>query len=360
MQMANGRLDMLRKKLEPKTGLLIAKEENRRYLSNFSGSSGWLLITLDRQGIITDFRYHTQVREQAPQWELIDRGDNLYERLKETCDAWGIEQLIFEEDYLPYLEVRKIKESMPQVLLINREGLVEEQRMIKDDGEIVKIRKAGQIAADVFSALQSYIQDGLTEIEIADRIELLLKEKGSRENAFTTIVAAGENAAKPHGLPSERPLRNGDLVVMDYGAVVEGYRSDITRTVAIGDIDREFERIYNIVKDAQLRALEAIKPGITGKEVDKVARDYISDYGYGEYFGHGLGHGVGLNIHENPRLSPQSEVALEEGMVVTVEPGIYIPGRTGVRIEDLVLVTRDGCEILTDVTKELLVIRRLF
>jgi Xaa-Pro aminopeptidase len=130
--------------------------------------------------------------------------------------------------------------------------------------------------------------------------------------------------------------------------------------VAIGDIDREFERIYNIVKDAQLRALEAIKPGITGKEVDKVARDYISDYGYGEYFGHGLGHGVGLNIHENPRLSPQSEVALEEGMVVTVEPGIYIPGRTGVRIEDLVLVTRDGCEILTDVTKELLVIRRLF
>jgi len=236
-------------------------------------------------------------------------------------------------------------------------GLVKKIRMIKDEAEIDKIREAVRITDVAFNHIRDYIKVGSIERDIALELEFFMKKEGASKNAFDFIVASGKRSALPHGVASTKQLEEGDFLTMDFGTVYQGYHSDMTRTVVVGkQPDKKQEEIYQTVLKAQQKATEVVKAGVKGSEVDKVARDIITKAGYGDYFGHGLGHSLGLEIHENPRLSPRDDTKLESGMVVTVEPGIYLPDWSGVRIEDTVVVREDGCEVLTSSPKELLVI----
>ena len=234
--------------------------------------------------------------------------------------------------------------------------MIEKLRMIKTDDEIRTIRRAAEIADEAFSHILTFIKPGVTELEVSNELEFFMRRLGASESSFDTIVASGKRSALPHGVATGKTIENGDMVTLDFGALYDGYVSDITRTVAVGEPTEELKKIYHIVLEAQMRACSALKPGMTGKEADAVARDYIKDHGYGEAFGHSTGHGIGLEVHEGPGLSFRSDTVLKPGMVVTVEPGIYVPGLGGVRIEDDVLITEDGCELLTSSPKELIIL----
>jgi Xaa-Pro aminopeptidase len=234
--------------------------------------------------------------------------------------------------------------------------VVEKLRLLKSVEEIEKIRRAAEISDAAFDFIQQVIRPGVTELEISNELEHFMKRKGASRGAFSFIVASGHRGALPHGVASEKIIEKGDMVTLDFGAVYEGYCSDITRTLAVGEVNPKLIEIYNIVRNALQLTLKHLKVGMTGKEVDAIARDYIAEKGYGDYFGHGLGHGIGLNIHEDPFFSKNSEELLQTGMVVTIEPGIYIPELGGIRIEDDVLMKEDGIEILTHSPKELIIL----
>lgn len=357
-QATRERLEKLRRRLaeENVDGLLVGSPANRRYLSGFTGSAGWLLITAERAELWTDFRYLEQAAAQAPAYEIVRHEVNFYEHLGRRVRELGLARLGFERDHLRYGEWQRLRAGVPETVeLVPVAGWIEELRRVKDAGEIAAIRRAARIADEALLEVLAELRPGVTEREVALQLEFAMRRRGADGVAFEIIVASGPRSALPHGTASERVIEAGDLVTIDYGAVHAGYASDCTRTVVVGPASERHRQIYNIVLEAQRRALAAVRPGATGAEVDRAAREVIAAAGYGDHFGHATGHGVGLDVHEGPRLSATGqEDVLAPGMVVTVEPGIYLPGWGGVRIEDLVLVTGSGGEILTRVTKELL------
>ncbi|KYH31371.1 aminopeptidase YpdF [Moorella mulderi DSM 14980] len=352
------RLDRLRRLMaaEGIAALWVRQEENRRYLSGFTGDSGQLIITATSQYLLTDGRFIEQAREEAPDFEVVDLGNKPWEQLGATLAAAGVAELHFEAEHLSYATYEEFLEQAkdwPQpVKLEPSKGLVERLRQVKDDTELALLQKAIDLADAGFRHMLRILRPGITERDIALELEYFLGKQGSLGPSFTTIIAGGPRASLPHGVASGRVLQPGDLVVMDFGAIYDGYHSDLTRTVALAPVDPEWRHLYNVVLEAQRKAIAAIRPGLAGREVDAVAREHIAAAGYGPYFSHGLGHGVGLAVHEGPTLSSRSEVKLAPGMVVTVEPGIYLPGRGGIRIEDVVLVQEDGALVLSHAPKE--------
>jgi len=352
------RVEKLRRRMEEKgiEALLVTKPENRAYLSGFDGSAGVLLITAaGASWLVTDFRYVEQATLQAPHMEVVRHGPQFHATLKELAEKAGLQKIFFEKDHLTYGLYENLKENLG-VELVPQEGLVEGLRMVKDAGELALIKKAAAIADQAFTNILPLLRPGVSEKEIAVEFEYQMRKLGAQGNAFETIVASGPRSSLPHGHPTERRLQEGDFVTLDFGAKVDGYCSDCTRTVAIGTVDDKMREIYDLVLRAQKEALAAVRPGKKGKEIDAVARDIIAAAGHAEHFGHGLGHGVGRAVHEGPRLYPLGEELLEPGMVVTIEPGVYLPGWGGVRIEDLVVVTTDGSEIITGLSKELMIL----
>ena len=352
------RLARLRQRMDREgvEALWIGSPANRRYLSGFTGSSAWLLITADRAELWTDFRYLEQAAAEAPGFEIVRHELQLYEHLGRRLRELGVSRLGFERDHVRYGEWQRLRAAVPEEIeLVPVAGWVEELRRVKDAREIEIIRRAARLADEALLEVLAGLRPGITERELALELEFAMRRRGADGVAFDLIVASGPRAALPHGSPTERVIGAGEFVTLDYGALVDGYASDCTRTVVAGRAGDRHREIYQIVLEAQRRALEAIRPGVTGAEVDRAARRVIEEAGYGAHFGHATGHGVGLEVHEGPRLSATGqEDVLAPGMVVTVEPGIYLPGWGGVRIEDLVLVTESGGEILTRVTKELL------
>ena len=332
--------------------VIIYKPENRRYISDFTGSSGYALITQERAYFITDFRYVQQAAKQCVGYEIIEHSSekSIYQILKEL----GVKALGFEEDFVTYSQYKDFADKLPDTKLVPIEGLVSTLRKVKYEDEIEYIQKAADITDQAFSYICRYIRSGMSERDVALELENFMKKQGASSISFDIIVASGIRSSLPHGVASEKVIEDGDFVTLDFGCIYNGYCSDMTRTVVVGKANEKQKEIYEIVLEAQVKALEAIKPGMTGIEVDKIARDIITGKGYGAYFGHGLGHGVGLEVHEAPRLSPIGKDLLESGMIVTNEPGIYIPDFGGVRIEDLVLVTQEGYHVLSKSPKELI------
>jgi Xaa-Pro aminopeptidase len=329
---------------------LIIKPENRMYVSGFTGTSGMLLITQQQALLLTDFRYIEQATKQASLFEIVKHGTPAVDTLKQVIARSGVKRIAIESNYVTIQQYNEFTQNILDVEWIP--VTIDKIRRVKDESEIAKIRKAVGIADAAFEHILPFIKPGVQEKDLALELETFMRRSGSEKNAFDFIVASGERSSLPHGVASDKIIQSGELLTMDYGCVYDHYHSDMTRTVAIGNVRSELYDLYRVVTQAQQAALQHIRPGLKGLEVDKIARDIITVNGYGEYFGHGLGHGVGLAIHEEPRLSPTDETVLEPGMVVTVEPGIYIPNVGGVRIEDMVLVTAAGCEILTQSRKD--------
>lgn len=332
--------------------LLSCKPENRRYFSGFTGTSGYVLIMPEAQWFITDFRYTEQAKAQCPDFEI--QLHNTERPLEAILKEAGLKTLAFEDQYVTYHFYKNLADKLPELTLIPAGAELEALRLVKQDWEIEKIAKAARIADQAFEHILGYIRPGVSEREVALELEIYMKKLGASGLSFETIVASGVRSAMPHGVASDKLIEEGDFLTLDFGCVYEGYCSDMTRTLVVGTASEKQKEIYGVVLEAQEQALAAIREGINGVDVDKIARDVISSRGYGDYFGHGLGHGVGLEIHEEPRLSPTGVKTLMENMVVTDEPGIYLPGFGGVRIEDLVVVKKDGCEVLSRAPKHLI------
>ncbi len=350
------RLARLRAKLT-ETGadaLLVSQPENRAYLSGFSGSSGWLLLTADRALIATDFRYYEQVGLECPGYELVKVTTNLAEVLPGMVAETGVRRLAFEADHATFADVQDWSKAASEVEWAPTKGVGVGLRGIKDAAEIATLRRAIALADDALAAGLARLRPGMTELDLSWIIESYMRTHGAQSVSFELIIACGPNGARPHAHATDAPIVAGEPIVIDMGARVAGYCSDLTRTVCLGQPNdpERFWAVYDTVLRAQMAAEAAIRPGMTGQEADAVARDLITAAGYGPNFGHGLGHGVGLAVHEEPRLSRLGVGALAAGHVVTVEPGIYLPGWGGVRIEDIVLVTENGAEVLTRAPKE--------
>ncbi|WP_096434702.1 M24 family metallopeptidase [Alteribacter populi] len=351
------RIEKLRAKLseEQVDGLLITSASNRRYMTNFSGTAGVALISEKEAKFITDFRYVEQANEQAHGYQVVQHTAPIHEEVAKQAKAMGIEKLGFEKDHVTYGTYDTFKNTIDGEL-VPVSGLIEQLRMIKDEGELQTIREAVDNADAAFSHIQSFIRPGVKEIDVSNELEFFMRKRGAVSSSFDIIVASGVRSALPHGVASDKVIERGELVTLDFGAYYKGYCSDITRTVAVGEPSEELKKIYSTVLEAQKKGMDGIKAGITGKQADALTRDYIKEQGYGEYFGHSTGHGMGLEVHEGPGLSFKSDTVLEPGMVVTVEPGIYIAGVGGTRIEDDTIVTADGNECLSKSTKELIIL----
>jgi len=356
------RLMLLRKSLAEKDfdTLMVSVEENRSFLSGFTGedtqfdeSAGALFITDSKLILATDSRYELQAKNEAPLFKIICYKEGLSKELPNIADMLGTKKIGFESVRMSYMQYSKmvgeLKSSGIQVELVPAEDTVENLRLKKDETEIDTLKKALLIAESVFKHIKSIIKPGMTENQLAWAMEKEMREAGAQSLSFPTIVASGPNSALPHAIPSGRKIRGGEPILFDWGAKLDGYCSDISRTVIIGPPDETFKKVFSTVHDAQQMATDAVKPGISSKAVDKIARDHIEKSGFKGKFGHGLGHGTGLSVHEHPRLSPLKETTLETGMVFTVEPGIYIPGWGGIRLENMVVVRDDGVEVLNKI-----------
>ncbi len=336
--------------------LMVTDANNRRYLSGFSGSAGTCVVTYEEAYLLTDFRYTDQATQQAPDYQVITYKKGLQEGLSQLLEDLEVDQVGFEADDVTYRTYSNLCDELGDIEWAPTSGIIEKLRQVKDDEEVQIIREAAQIADEAFEEILPSVRPGRTESEVALDLEFCMRRLGAEELAFGLIVASGVRSSLPHGRASEKVIGEGEFVTFDYGAAYCGYCSDATRTVITGEPTEKQREVYDTVLRAQKAAVEFIEPGRTGEEVDRVARDIIAEAGYGDNFGHGLGHGVGLAVHEGPRLSQQNgDTELAPGMVVTVEPGIYISGWGGVRIEDLVMVTEDGAEVLTSPTKDLVV-----
>ncbi|KAB3537372.1 aminopeptidase P family protein [Alkaliphilus pronyensis] len=333
-------------------GILLFKPENRLYSSGFTGSTGYALITENSAKFLTDFRYLEQAKEQCPDFEIVEI--SRVKPLTDVLKGLSIKTLGFEEDFVTYSQYNDFCQKLEDVKLVPLDGGILKLRSVKSKEELQIIEKAADITDLAFQHILNFIKPGQKETDVALELEYYMKKNGASKVSFESIVASGKRSALPHGVASEKIIEAGDLVTLDFGCTYKGYASDMTRTLIIGKATEKQKEIYNIVLDAQIKSLNAVKPGLTGKELDKVARDYITDKGYGEYFGHGLGHGVGLNVHELPHVNHIGDVPMEPGMVLTIEPGIYLPNYGGVRIEDLVVVTENGFRVLSKSTKELI------
>lgn len=332
--------------------LLVTNLENVRYLTGFTGTNGTVVVSADRAILLTDFRYTVQAADQTDGYEIVDGGSEPRKRLVEAMD--GANAVGFDDADMRVKQHSGLVEELPDVIpLVPAAGIVEKLRAVKDAHEIDAIARAASIADSIYATLAEEGLAGRNESDVAWRIEQLAREGGASGLSFPPIVAAGAHGALPHAEPRDVAIGKGQLVVLDLGVVHGGYCSDCTRTFATGPISDHAREIYELVLDAQQKSLAAIAPGADCKALDAIAREVISADGYGEKFGHSLGHGVGIEVHEQPTLSSRSEGELVAGNVVTVEPGIYIEGEFGVRIEDLVVVADDGPRVLTPFTKEL-------
>jgi Xaa-Pro aminopeptidase len=336
-------------------GLLVTSLENIRYLSGFTGSDATLLLTRDHKYLLTDSRYTTQASRETQGYNITEYTKKV-QGIVDAVLACQIERLGFESQQVAYALYADLVTKLPKTHLVPLDAEIRTARIRKDASEIHFLRKAIAISEQALLKNLSRIKPGTSEMELAQEIEFDMRRLGAESVAFETIIASGYRAALPHGRASEKRLEKGDLIVIDFGVRYNGYHSDQTCTVSLGTPTSEQRRIYSIVKEAHDRAISSIQPGVGFQEIDRAARCYIDEQGYGSRFGHGLGHGVGLAVHEEPRISFHSSGIAEPGVVFTVEPGIYIPEWGGVRIEDMVLVKARSCEVLTKIDKDLMVL----
>ena len=336
--------------------LLVSDGYNMRYFSGFTGATGYLLITKNSKTLFTDSRYTIAATMQAPDYTVVevDAARDYCKVINQVLFAEGIVTLGFEANQVRYSTYQNLKERLVAKELVPLGSELADLRRIKTAEEIALHRQAEHIGDIAFEEILKELKPGVTELEVAAKLEYIMKMNGADKLSFESIVASGVNSSKPHAEPGHKKIESGDFVTMDFGCVYNGYCSDMTRTVVVGKASNKQKEIYNTVLAAQLAVLDMLKPGLKGKEYDKVARDVIYGAGYEGYFGHGLGHSVGLEIHENPRFSMTEEDIVEAGMIMTVEPGIYIPDFGGVRIEDMVVLTETGYENLTKSRKELI------
>jgi len=351
------RLSKLRQKLAEKEvdAFFISQPENRYYLSGFDGSDGFLLITPQNAILATDFRYIEQARRQAPDYEIFQITNNIADWFPRLVAELNLKRLGFEAGHITFALHQQLTDSLnkakSQLKLVPVDRLVESLRAIKEPEEIELITKASAISDSAFEYIEGIIHIGMSEKEVAWEIEKFMREKGSQTIPFDIIVASGPNSALPHAKPSEHAIRYGEPIVIDIGARVGGYGSDLSRTICLGSHGDTFNKVYDTVLRAQLAAIATIKEGMTGEEADNLAREVIKEAGYGEAFGHALGHGVGLAPHELPRLGPNSKEHLVNGMVFTIEPGIYLAGWGGVRIEDTVVMESGKIRVISRARK---------
>lgn len=351
------KLVKLRETLKEKgiDALLVTNSYNRRYITGFTGSAGVAIISADDAVFITDFRYTEQAAVQVKDFRIVKHEKTIIEEVAAQVKHMGIKKLGFEKDDLSYGMFEMYDEKV-DAELNPVSGIVEKLRLVKTEDEIEVLKQAAKIADDAFAHICTFIKPGVTELQVSNELEMFMRNEGATSSSFDIIVASGERGALPHGVASDKVIQSGELVTLDFGALYNGYISDITRTVAVGEVSEKLKEIYEVTRFAQELALEQIKSGMTGIEADAIARDHIKSKGYGEAFGHSTGHGIGLEVHESPALSFRSETKLEPNMAVTVEPGIYLPGIGGVRIEDDIIITEEGNYRLTHSPKELIIL----
>lgn len=349
------KLSKLRKALNQNKldGILVTSPYNRRYITGFTGTAGVAIISENDSRFITDFRYTEQANEQAKGFQIIEHKTPIEQEIKSQLKEMNISRLGFEQDHVTFGEYTLYSKTF-EVDLVPVSGIIEEIRLIKTTEELDILKEAAKIVDDAFEHIQTYIKPGVKEIDISNELEFFMRKQGATASSFDTIVASGYRSALPHGVASNKEIQSGELVTLDYGALYKGYCSDITRTVAVGEISDQLNDIYHTVLEANLKGVKGTKPGMTGKEADDLTRNYIQEKGYGKYFGHSTGHGIGLEVHEGPTLSKRSDKVLQPGMVVTIEPGIYIASVGGCRIEDDIVITENGNERLTFAPKELI------
>lgn len=328
------------------SAFLVSSLVNVRYLSGFTGTSGLMVITGDEACFLTDFRYVTQAAAQVKSARVMEYKEP-EPAVHELLKSHGAGNAGFESLHVTYARAEEMREKFTGVELVPVKDAVETVRQVKDEPEIEAIKWLLDIQAETFNDALRLIRPGAVERDVAVELEYLLRKRGADGPAFDFIVASGVRSAMPHGVASDKVIGKNEMVTLDWGAKGRGYHSDNTRTVITGPVDPELEKIYSIVLEANIAGIEAVRPGVSMKQVDEAARKIVNATGYGDAFGHGTGHGVGLDIHEKPTVSWRGDAVAEPGMVFTVEPGIYLPGKGGVRIEDMVLVTQTGCETLS-------------
>jgi Xaa-Pro aminopeptidase len=333
---------------------LITNPINVSYLTGFSGDSSYLIVGKARATLVSDARYTEQIGEECPGLEYHIRPHNQFiqSAAVEILDKLGFHRVVFESKHLSVDDLQALISLIPRLEWKPEPGLVESLRQVKDESEVAQIREAIGFAERAFAMFQAMLRPTDTEKELSDNMEWYVRRAGGRCTSFRSIIAAGERAALPHAPPTARPIGDAELLLVDWGACGQFYNCDLTRVLAGRRISPKLETVYGVVLQAQRKALAAIRPGVRAQQVDAEARAVIEESGFGQFFGHGLGHGIGLQIHEAPAIRQNSDAVLQPGMVFTVEPGIYLPGWGGVRIEDDVMVTPDGCEVLTHVQKE--------
>ncbi|QIL45596.1 aminopeptidase P family protein [Vagococcus coleopterorum] len=351
------RVEKLRAKMQETkvSGFLVTSPYNLRYVSGFTGTTGLAVITMEEAYFITDFRYTEQVAKQCEGYTIIENKVPIFQEMANLVAEKNIETMAFESDHMSF-STYKLIEGLVDVPLIPVSGVIEELREVKEADEVATIRKACEISDAAFTHILGYIKAGMTEIQVANELDFYMRSLGATSVSFDTIVASGKRSAMPHGVASDKVIEQGDMITLDYGCYYNGYVSDMTRTIALGDPGEELKEIHQRVLDAQLKVNEAAKAGMTGIELDYVARGYFEELGCAEAFGHSTGHGIGLEIHEGPNVSRVADKKFVPGNVITNEPGLYYPGLGGCRIEDDLLITENGVEILTKSPKELIII----
>lgn len=340
--------------------LFLNNVQNIRYVSGYTGEDSYILISPKGKWFITDYRYSEQAEKECKEFEVICRnrqqvslGQCVNNLLKEN----NINKMGFERNHINFGMAEDIKNALDGVEMTSTADIIEEMRYVKDNEEIELTKKAAEIADKAFSKLMEVIKVGMTEAEAALELEYHMRKFGAEGVAFDTILLAGARTSMPHGIPSDKVIEHGDFVTIDFGALYKGYRSDMTRTFVMGEASEEQVRLYNSVLESQKKGVATVKAGITGKEPDDRVKEILERDNYYEHSGKGLGHGIGLNLHEPPFLSQICTNQLEENCIITIEPGVYIPGFGGVRVEDTVVVTKDSCEIITHTPKELLIVK---
>lgn len=337
--------------------VLITSDINRRYFSGMKSSAGTIIAFRDKAYLIIDFRYIEKARRTVKALEVIEQ-KNLIHTISELMKKHNALNIAIESRTMTVSNLAHLKSQLSSFDFIDTDMLsneIESLRAVKDETEIECIKKAQSIAETAFEKILKFIRPDVTERQVALELNRIMFEEGAEDISFDTIVLSGKNTSMPHGVPSDKKIQNGEFVLMDFGAVYNGYHSDMTRTVCVGEPSPEMRKVYDIVLKAQLSALDYAKAGITGTQLDKIARDIISEEGYGDCFGHALGHSVGLEIHESPNASPASKTILRAGNIITIEPGIYIEGKFGVRIEDFVILNENSCENLTKSAKNIII-----
>ena len=340
-------------------GILIVNDSNIRYLTGFTSSESFAVISPKGRAFITDSRYTEQAEREVVDFEIVKWRSpyaGLHETIKAVSDKFGIKNLGYEKKYVSMEMYEKLEKILEGIKLVGTVGIAEQARRIKDDQEIDYMRKAAYFADKAFHEILSYVKVGVTEKDIERELQYITKKIGADDIGFPLIIASGKNSSMPHAVPSDKQIEAGDFVTFDMGALYKGYRSDMTRTIVVGQATDRQKEVYELVKRSQEESIKTIKAGVDGKIPHLKAREVIEETGIEGIFEYGVGHGVGLDIHEDPFMSARCELTLEKGNVITVEPGIYIPGWGGIRIEDTVVVTDDGCEILTLSPKELIIV----